>query len=191
MVKTKIFIHGLLGELFTTSIEVYIKNLFFVTKDIDCNFPGFCNKIAQLSKEGMDYSIVIDGCSIKDEKELMSTGNFKEIHIIPTLSGAGVLIPLLLAVGQALIPIAISVGLSYLAMKFLNKTDQKQSYQAVGGSASQVSAGGKSNIFGNVVNVSSQGESIPIGYGRMRVGSKVIATSIRSYTKDQNFYSAS
>lgn len=190
MKKTKIFIHGLLGELFTSSLEVYVKNLFFVIKSIDCNFVGFSKKISELSRNGMNYSLVVDG-EIYNEQQLFANGNFKEIHIVPTLNGSGVLIPLLIAVGQALIPIAISVGLSYLAMKFLNKQDQKQSYQAVGGSASQASAAGKSNIFGNVVNTSTQGESIPIGYGRLRVGSKVIATSVKSYTKDQNFYSAS
>lgn len=190
MTKTKIFIHGLLGELFTTSFEAYVKNLFFITKAIDCNFPGFLNKIAQLSKDGMDYSIIIDGNLVTNEEELMHTNDFKEVHIVPILSGSGYFIPLLYALAQVIIPIAISVGLSYLAMKYMSKPDQKQSYQAVGGSSSQVSAGGKSNIFGNIVNVSSQGESIPIGYGRMRIGSKVINTSIRSYTKDQNFYSA-
>ena len=46
--------------------------------------------------------------------------------------------------------------------------------------------GSKSSlIFSNTVNVASQGSPVPIGYGRLKVGSQVIQATIKSFPQHQ------
>jgi len=40
-------------------------------------------------------------------------------------------------------------------------------------------------VFGGVVNTASQGTPVPIGYGRLKVGSKVIQATIKSFPQNQ------
>ena len=43
----------------------------------------------------------------------------------------------------------------------------------------------QSFIFSNIVNVASQGAPMPLGYGRLKVGSQVIQASIKSFPQYQ------
>ena len=49
--------------------------------------------------------------------------------------------------------------------------------------ALEITAGGSksSMIFSNTANLASQGSPVPIGYGRLIVGSQVIQATIKSY----------
>ena len=40
-------------------------------------------------------------------------------------------------------------------------------------------------IFSNVANVASQGAPVPIGYGRLKVGSQVVQATIKSFPQSQ------
>jgi hypothetical protein len=40
--------------------------------------------------------------------------------------------------------------------------------------------------FSNKANVASQGSPVPVGYGRLKVGSRLIQTSIKSYPQNQD-----
>jgi hypothetical protein len=46
--------------------------------------------------------------------------------------------------------------------------------------------GSKSSlIFSNIVNTANQGAPLPVGYGRLKVGSQVIQATIKSYPQHQ------
>jgi hypothetical protein len=46
--------------------------------------------------------------------------------------------------------------------------------------------GSKSSlIFSNTINVASQGSAVPLGYGRLKVGSQVIQATIKSFPQNQ------
>ena len=45
----------------------------------------------------------------------------------------------------------------------------------------QAGANTQSLIFSNRVNVASQGSPVPIGYGRLKVGTQVIQATIKSF----------
>ena len=54
--------------------------------------------------------------------------------------------------------------------------------------ALEISAGASkgSLIFTNTANVASQGSPVPIGYGRLLVGSQVIQATIKSFPQHQD-----
>ena len=40
-------------------------------------------------------------------------------------------------------------------------------------------------VFGSALNTASQGTPVPVGYGRLKVGSKVIQASVKSFPQNQ------
>jgi len=47
-------------------------------------------------------------------------------------------------------------------------------------------AGSKTSLtFSNIANIASQGAPVPLGYGRLKVGSQVIQATIKSYPQGQ------
>ena len=71
---------------------------------------------------------------------------------------------------DTLITAVITMGISILIAKLMAPDDP----QAVNTT---------SFVFGSAENVSSQGQVVPVGYGRVRIGSKVISTSMSTMDK--------
>ena len=40
-------------------------------------------------------------------------------------------------------------------------------------------------MFGSPLNTASQGTPVPVGYGRLKVGSKVVQASVKSFPQNQ------
>ena len=53
----------------------------------------------------------------------------------------------------------------------------------------QADAGKTSLVFSNRVNIASQGSPVPVGYGRLKVGTQVIQATVKSYPQysDPNY----
>jgi predicted phage tail protein len=95
------------------------------------------------------------------------------------------------SLGVALAVGALATGLSLLSQA-LNKPKaepQRSNTQFVGGQTMSSASQSQNYAFSNVDNVSAQNVPVPIGYGRMRVGSKIIQTSIKAYPTNKNLYS--
>ena len=58
---------------------------------------------------------------------------------------------------------------------------------AVGGEVQSVNALGRNYIFNNNVNVTAQGVSIPIGYGKMMSNSFVLQSNLKNYSTSDTF----
>jgi len=112
----------------------------------------------------------------------------KKVDILPVLAGATTAIASSIAkavLGEAakgfafeaavfvldtLITAVITMGISILIAKLMAPDDP----QAVNTT---------SFLFGSAENVASQGQVVPVGYGRMRAGSKVISSSMSTMDK--------
>lgn len=183
---TNVYIHGLLAKEFGRKFKFSLGRPKDAIAAIDANKKGFTNRIIELAKKGAHYSIVVDG--IVANKFSLERGTPKDIHIIPAIAGSagvvtaiGVILyaaalyaPEYLAVYLiALGTVAISYGISNLMQKS-QKTD-------VGSASATANALNKSFLFSNGENVAEQGNPLPIGYGRLRIGSAVIQSTIKSF----------
>lgn len=189
---TTVYVHGLLGKEFGRKFKFSLSRASDALKAIDANKKGFCNRIIELSKKGAHYSLVVDG---KLEHSPLSIKNIKEVHVVPAIAGsAGTaaaigaiamivgysapawlpawLAPVLIAVGSA----ALSYGLSNLLMK-----DSGLTAKDAGSASARANALNKSFLFSNGENVAEQGNPVPLGYGRLRIGSAVIQSTIKSF----------
>lgn len=197
----KINLHGILGFEFGKEFNVCAKNTFFALKALTCIKTNFLSRLKQLGENGFSYSIIVDGEWVFDKANFNSLKEIKELDIVPNICGAE-LVTLLLgglfaafAGGGATITsvLAMSVltlGLTYVA-SLINKPKnepQNVNTQFVGGQTASSFSRNRSYAFSNIDNVAAQNVPVPIGYGRMRIGSKIIQTSIKSYPTDANVY---
>lgn len=180
---TQVNLHGLLAFEFGSSIQLFLKKPKDVFSAIDANRKNFYKKIIELAKIGCHYSIIVDGEDIKNLSELELKKQYKVIDLVPVVVGSGgggflaaigvvaMFIPGLQGVGIALIGMGVSMMLA-------PKPQPLEPPKAAVGTAS---AFNQSFFFSNIANLAQQGSPVPIGYGRLKIGSLVIQNSQSSY----------
>lgn len=183
---TTVYLHGLLGREFGRKFKFSLGRPRDCVWAIDANKKGFVNRLTELAKKGANYSVVIDGF-VANKVSLEKSGA-KEIHIMPAIAGSAGVVT---AIGLALYVAAIyapewavvylialgSAAISYGIANLMQK-DQKVD---VGSASATSTAISKSFLFSNGENLTEQGSPVPIGYGRLRIGSFVIQSTIKSF----------
>jgi predicted phage tail protein len=156
-------------------------------------FPGFERHLISSQDRGVAYRVVNARSVVADLEHLHHpTGERGEVKIIPVLQGAkrGGLFQVILGValiaasffipgttailGASLSKIAFSVGTSLVLggiSQMLTPTPKTQGPQ-------ERPENRPSYQFNGPVNTTAQGQPVPIGYGRLIVGSAVISAGI-------------
>ncbi len=202
---TKVILHGILRFLYGKEFQLNVKSGFFAIKALDCMHNGFIKKIRDLHKNNLAYSIIIDGEWVCDKENMHSLKKIKQIDIVPSIGGSGSsdFLSILLVVGLtaasaftggasmggALALGLLTGGLTLLQMLMSPKqatTAANQQY--VGGQSSSSMSQEKSSAFSNRDNLSVQNVPVPLGYGRIRIGTKIIQTSVRSFPSNISAY---
>jgi predicted phage tail protein len=161
---TKIRLHGILAAEYGDVIHMDIYNPRDIIKAIDCNRVGFRKRVVDLHRQGFNYDIVVDKKRLSKES-FLSYKKPKELDLVPIIVGSG----------QVVAAIAIAVVSTLISYALMDPG-------TLDSGESTVSSKKGSLIFqGGAVNLTSQGTPIPIGYGRLRVGSQVIQSSIKSF----------
>lgn len=177
---TTIRLHGILAKEFGKEMYYKIRKPKEVFNAIDANKPNFIKRIMDLFKEGIHYSIVVDGADIKDIHELNVTKQPKYIDIVPAIMGSGrVGGAILTIIGVALMFVNVGLGAAVLGiglqMMLAPKPKPEQRPEA------NVSGMQESFVFSSKANLAQQGIPVPVGYGRLRVGSAIIQSTIKSF----------
>lgn len=190
---TDIFLHGKLAKIYGPKFRFSLCRPKDAFSAIETIHEGFGAKLIELSSLGLQYAIIADNQVVNDTNDFLSKRNIKEIHIVPVVYGSGVIIfnvvsyIAYLAVtyaSQILVAVAVA-AISYGIQSLLAKTPDANS-PSIGASTSATS---KSFLFTNKENVKQQGNPVPIGYGRLRVGSAVIQETVKSYPNSISTFS--
>lgn len=163
---------------------------------------AFCSNFKDFKKDIIQdgqayYKVLVGGENRSDQLDLNTN---KTIKLVPVIAGKGGLGKIIL--GAALIYFSMGIGSGALgatfldgsmtAVGFLGSAMSSIGWSMVLGGVSQllfsppkVSTGlgerpenKPSYAFGGAVNVTGQGNPVPICYGRLRVGSQVISTGL-------------
>jgi predicted phage tail protein len=193
---TSITLHGILAREFGENFKMQIYKAANVIKAIDVNRKNFNKRILELSKEGLNYTMIVDGKKITELEELNIQREPDEIHLVPLIIGAGGY-ALVAALGYAVTAgttgafvaatinmVIISVVSMGLQMLLAPKPDAGPPISA------STKAMSESFSFSNKVNIASQGVPVPVGYGRLKVASQVIQICIKSYAQNQESIAA-
>jgi predicted phage tail protein len=178
---TIVNIHGILAQEYGKSFKFNISNPKDILEAIDCNRSGFIQRLIKLQKEGFCYDLIINKKRITHGPDMDHMKNPETIDLVPAISGSGGFIGgiislisgggLVATIAKALIFAAISYALA-------PKPENEALEIEADGSKSSL-------IFSNTINVASQGSAVPLGYGRLKVGSQVIQATIKSFPQNQ------
>jgi len=181
---TKVILHGALAKRFGKEHNFLVRKPVDAIRALAANKRGFKRALKTWGRQGRLYEMICDGQKVSSEQELDSAGNYKEIHFSPTIIGtsnaAKIIVGALLIVISMINPIAgtmfgeilMGAGISLVlgGIMGLLFPPPVPSFEA---EATQ-----KSFLFSSLENAATQGATVPLGYGRMRIGTKVVSTSI-------------
>ena len=192
---TQVILHGILAKEFRKNFSLAIKRPKEVFDAISCSHGNFRNRIAELANQGVHFALLIDGEKITSIKQVSIASDNQKIDIVPMIFGAG---PVGLIVGGAALAIgggtalaagvvgfsaflataAVSLGVGLAMMGIQMALAPKPEMQRP---ESVVNSAKESFLFSSKANVAEQGIPVPVGYGRLRVGSAIIQSTIKSY----------
>lgn len=152
-------LEGLLGQKFGGQHKLAVESVFEVFEALEANGDLISRHFADLTKLVSHFIVYIDDKAMP--AHLLRSKNLlrgkKSIRITPILQGGGVALVI-----AGLVMIALSVVLSIVLSPKAPK-DVKTN----------------SSILGGVRNVTNRNIVVPLGYGRLRVGSAVISNDIK------------
>jgi predicted phage tail protein len=152
----EVYLHGIFEEKFRSKYEFELESVSDVLKAIDAVESNFMTFLAR-NFDQMEFSMLVDGkvASLEDANKK----DMKRIDILPAAKGAFLF--------TFIVGLVVSIGVSVIMAA--------NSVQApTMDNASTQSAKTSSYSFRGETNVESQGKPVPLGYGRLRVGSNVI-----------------
>jgi predicted phage tail protein len=167
---TKINLHGILKYEFGEVIPLSINRPKEVIDAIDSVKKNFRARIYELARENVHFNIIADGESIKNINQLEMKKNFKQIDIVPVIGG-----------GWIQIVFQIAIIIISMAIQLMMRPKPPKAQQLI----SEISGNKQSFLFSTKGNLTQQGSPVPVGYGRLRVGTNIIQTSLKSYPQNQ------
>ena len=154
----QIFLHGKLGEKFGKEWNLDVSTPAEAIRAICVNKPAFYKYIADKSMDGANYALKIGKQFISKDEMHLITEDEEPYHIITAPAGS------------ADIAIMILMSIAAAAVSYILFSQSKPPRPEDPVSKS-------SYLFQGATNTVAQGNFVPIGYGRLRVGSAVISSS--------------
>ena len=201
---TQIRLHGILAKEFGEFFSFKLGKAKDVIRAIDANKKNFIKRINDLAKEGFNYTLVVDGKKVSDLSEVEIKKEHSNIEIVPMIAGSGVdpitVGLLIMKLAGAAAPGVTAAGLvggmklAAFTIGTLALTGISMGLQMLLAPkpdagppiSSTTKAFSESFSFANKANTASQGTPVPVGYGRLKVGSQVVQFSVKSYPQSES-----
>ena len=184
-------LYGELAKRFGAEHKLAVRSPAEAIQAFCANFPGFREFMRDAHKYGIGFNIYVGTSSLKQEKDASMPSSDRDIiRMTPCIFGSGALaktlIGAVLIVGGVLVtgltfgaaaPIGqamISVGVGLTLNGIYELLASPPNVGGGGGFGDQ----SQSFIFSGPENVTRQGGGVPVGYGRMMIGSTVISAGI-------------
>lgn len=199
-----ITLHGNVFEGIRQSYKLAVKSVSEAIHAINClSKQKFYQQLLENDKKGIAYNILINGKKFVSEEPLttdhperikqsdlaINVENLETIDIVPVVEGGdsdigaiivGVLLVVIgiaiagTGVGAVLSPFLIGGGLGLIAAGIINLLSPPPKFEDF----REIGGGGKvSYLFSGPTNTTKEGGPVPVGYGRLLVGSHVISAS--------------
>lgn len=184
----EVILYGELANRFGRHHLLSVNNASEAIQAMCVNFPGFKDLVRSAHKYGIGFKVFVGNTSLKKECDTsLPSPDSATIRIVPAIFGSGgwvkTLIGAVLVVGGIIVsavgaaPLGqamISVGVGLI----LNGVYQLLASPPDSDNSGGTDATKQSFIFSGPENVTEQGGGVPVGYGRMMVGSTVISAGI-------------
>jgi len=163
-----ITLHGILGKKLGKNWQLNVDSVYKIFEAVEANNQKINKYFSDFKKFVTHFMVYIDGKILPShllKSKILENGN--KVEIIPVVQGGGALI----VIGLLLIVLSIvlAIVLSPKAPKDI-KTN--------------------STILGSISNVLNRNAPVPLGYGRLKIGSLVISNDILISPKSDPTYNS-
>lgn len=192
-----ILLYGELGKQFGKRHRFAVRNVAEAIRALKANFKGFEPLMCSAEKYGIGFRVVVGKESLTDLGQIKNpVGSEEVIKIIPVLFGSKsgffkIFLGIALVAAAVAITVATGGTLTGVAAHLVNAGGMIGVSMIIGGVAqllskppegkSQEDSRKDSYIFSGPQNTAVQGKAVPVGYGRMIVGSAVISAGIETH----------
>ncbi len=198
-------LHGHLGDAIGQTWNLAVNSVGEAAHAINSITGKFYKYLMEKDKEGAKYRVLINGRdfkysekpsldnleSIKTSELGMKFSKLNTIDVVPIIEGAGsdigaIIVGALLIVagvivtglsfgGAGIIGAALIIGgIGLIAAGIINLLSSPPKFEDF----REISGGGRASyLFNGPVNVTNEGGPVPVGYGRLLVGSQVVEAS--------------
>lgn len=193
-VMTTIKLSGSLAKLFGREHQRVIGPTSEAFRALSATIPGFQKFMNTSKARGLTFAVMVDKKNItQDDLAFPNCG--REIRIVPVIIGSkkagifqtilGAVIIAASAVGSYFAPgnPFSAFGYKVGAAMVLGGVAQMLSPQPAGLASKQDADNQASYAFGGVTNTAAQGNPVPLGYGKRRIGGAIISAGI--YVEDK------
>jgi predicted phage tail protein len=161
---TEVILYGKVAKLFPAKHTFYnINKPSDCLEAIDANYEGFKNFFKNTKETNALYEMIVDGDNVKSAKDAFGKKEIKKIEIVPIITGSDP-VSLLTTFTVNLILGLVVAGIQYLLTTIPEDEPIRHT----------LTPAASSFAFANEQNVASQFTPVPIGYGALRIGSKII-----------------
>lgn len=168
---TEVHLHGVLAKKYGKVHKIALKKPRDVLFAMEANYDDFLKDIKDLMRKNIFYTFVVDNKVLNKIESDAPNKSIKKIDLVPVISGGG-LDPL---------TIGIMIVLSVASAVYSYVQAGKVEYPKIPGASATSSANSRSLAFSNRENITEQGNPVPLVYGRLKVGSAVVQSSIKSF----------
>ena len=193
---TQIKLHGCLGEQFGQDWSLCIRSVSEALRAINANCNGlFFKALIDNDSKGVKYAIVINDENFHCEKykasqnindlkdsSLFINQNIRKLEIVPHIQGAFSVLAVLFT-GAATMAIGYSVGSTMMMVagaallfqgvsSLLSSPPKSEPFREMQGGMTS-----NSYLFNGPQNTVNEGNAVPLGYGRLIIGSQLISYS--------------
>jgi len=166
---TEVYLHGILAKKYGSRHRIAISQPKDLLGAMEANHDNFLMDLKDLYKKNMHYTYIVNGKWVKNGE--YNKEKIKRLDFVPMILGSG-------PVGWA---IGISLTLAIASAVYSYVQAGKVEYPKIPGAEGVSSAFNKSLAFSNRENIVEQGNPVPLVYGRLRIGSFVIQSSVKSF----------
>lgn len=186
-----VILYGELARRFGKYHRLAVKNAAEAIRALKANFKDFESFMCSAHQHGMGFRIFVGGESVRDYGEIHNpAGKSEVIRLVPVVMGAkSPFVKILIGaalIGAAIVLAPVTGGTSAMILGSLGAS------MVIGGVAQLLtsppdlklgSQGDQrtSYVFSGAENTAVQGKAVPVGYGRMIVGSCVISAGINTH----------
>lgn len=175
-----IILLGELGRQFGRRHRLDVHSAAEAIRALCANFADFSRFVASSHERNVGYRVLTDRTPTQEVDQLRHPVSHT-IHIVPVVAGAGGGVGQILA-GAALIAVGVVTGNPYVinvgVAVALGGVAQMLAPAPRAKTPAERPENAPSYIFDGPVNTTAQGHPVPVGYGRMIIGSAVISAGI-------------
>ena len=172
---TEVYLHGILAKKYGSRHRIAISQPKDLLGAMEANHDDFLMDLKDLYKKNMHYTYVVNGKWIKNGE--FNKEKIKRLDFVPLILGSGPIYAGAVITWWMVISLLIAIASAVYSFIQAGKVE----YPRVPGAEGATSALSKSLAFSNRENVVEQGNPVPLVYGRLKIGSFVIQSSLKSF----------